>query len=382
MNTFYKTLILAFICVGLGSCATGKNAFDKGEYQTALRRAVKRLQANPNNKKAKQVLIDGYRYASDYHLNNIRNFSGSSDLFKWENIYGEYQALNKYYNDINQCPVCLTAVTPKNYFDQQEEAAYEAANIRMNMGLEALSYNSVETGRQAYGHFEVAYRYNNRLADIDSLISVARNMGTIKVLIEPIPLHSRNLQLTNEYFENRMLEYFRGYESNHFVDFFNYEEMEAYQKQPDQVITMQFDDFALGQTFIKSDTREIKRDSVVVGHYTDDEGIRHDVYGTVKAEYTVNSKTLASNGLLNFVIRDAYNNQVLINRKIESQDIWTYRWASFNGDERALNNKEIRLAEKREIAPPSPQQLFASFIDRIYDQVVGNVRSLYRNSRI
>ncbi len=382
MNTFYKTLLLAFIIIGLGSCATGKNAFDKGDYETALNRAVKRLQSNPNNQKAQQVLIDGYAYASTYHLNRIKELNRSTDTFKWERIYSEYAILNKYYRDINRCPACLSAVTPKSYFDEQNQASLEAADVQMSLGMESLNINTIETGRQAYSHFEAAFRYNNQIVNIDSLLNAALDMGTVKVLIEPIPVHSRRLELTNEYFENRMFEYFRQFERNRFVKFMNYQEMEDFQIQPDHVISMQFDDFVLGQSVIKSETQEIKRDSVVVGSYTDDEGKTHDVLGSVKADYTVSRKTLASAGILNFEIRDAYTQQVLINRKIESEDIWTYEWANFNGDERALTNREIRLSKKNEIAAPMPSELFASFIDRIYDQVIGQVRQLYRDTKI
>ena len=223
MNTFYKTTILAFIILGLASCATGKNAFDKGDYETALNRAVKRLQSNPNNQKAQQVLMEGYQYASNYHLNLIKDLRQSSDTFKWERIFNEYALLNKYYRDINRCPACLSVVTPKSFINEQEQAAYEAANVQLNLGLEALSFNTVETGRQAYGHFESAFRFNSGIENIDSLLNVALNMGTIKVLVEAIPIHSRSLELTNEYFENRMFEYFRQYEQERFVQFLNFQ---------------------------------------------------------------------------------------------------------------------------------------------------------------
>lgn len=382
MNTFYKTMILAFIISGLASCATGKNAFDKGDYETALNRAVKRLQSNPNNSKARQVLVEGYSYASNFHLDKIRQFEKSNDTFKWERIYSEYALLNKYYRDINRCPACLNAVTPKSYLNEQNQAADEAADVQLTLGLDALSVNTVAKGRQAYSHFEAAFRFNNQIPGIDSLLDVSLDMGTVKVLIEPIPVHSRNLELTNEYFENRMFEYFRRYERDRFVKFLNYDEVNQFQIEPDHIITMKFDDFVLGQSVVKSETQKIERDSVVVGSYTDNEGISHDVFGTVKADFTMSTKTMASAGILNFEIRDAYTNQVLINRKIENEDVWRYEWASYNGDERALTKDEIRLAKRKELAPPQPQELFASFIDRIYEQVISQVRQLYRDTRI
>ena len=62
-----KNLCLGFIAILLVGCTTGKNAFDKGNYETAVDRAVKRLQANPNNQKAQNVFIDGYDLAKSFH---------------------------------------------------------------------------------------------------------------------------------------------------------------------------------------------------------------------------------------------------------------------------------------------------------------------------
>lgn len=382
MNTLYKNLCFGFIAILLVGCATGKNAFDKGDYETALDRAVNRLRANPSNQKAQQVLIDGYGLAKDFHERRIQQLQKSNDRFKWEGIYNEYARLNKYYRDIQRCPQCMDLVNPKDYFIEQEKAGNVAAQVQLELGIEALAINTIETGRQAFGHFEMASRYNNNIAGIDTLLTQSREVGTIKILIEPIPIHSRNLELTNEYFENMMFEYLDRFSADRFVRFMTYEESEATQTQPDHLLFMQFDDFVLGQSQIVSKTVEVKRDSVIVGQYKDQEGVEHDVYGSVKADFTKNQKTLVSAGILNFEIRDAYTNKVLTNRKIQSEDVWQHEWASFNGDERALTKDELKMSKQRELMPPGPQALFISFIDRIYGQVEGNIRQFYRNTRI
>jgi len=366
----------------LTGCATGKNAFDKGDYETALDRAVNRLQSNPSNKKAQDVLMDGYRVASQYHLRRIQQLDKSADTFKWETIYSEYAALNRYYNDIQRCPACLDLVNPKEYLQEQENAASQAADVQVELGKQALEMNTIESGRQAFGHFQRALRFNGAISGIDSLLTEARSMGTIRVLVEPIPVHSRSLELTNEYFANRMYEFLDGFSRDRFVQFYSQADMDAYDISPDHILSMEFDDFVLGQTLVESKTKEIKRDSVVVGQFKDKEGVNHDVYGTVKADFTTYRKTLASTGILNFEIRDAYSNQVLIQRKLGGEDIWQYEWASFNGDERALTKDEIRMSKQKEIPPPSPQNLFTSFIDRIYDQALGQIRQLYRDTKI
>lgn len=382
MNTFYKTFIFGFIAVFFIGCATGKNAFEKGDYETALDRAINRLQSNPSNQKAQDVLMEGYKIASQFHLRRIQQLKKSADSFKWERIYNEYTSLNKYYRDIQRCPACLDLVNPKEFLVEQENAAFNAAQVQVDLGIESLNLNTIQSGRQAFGHFEMALRYDRNIQNIDSLLTAARNMGTVKVLVEPIPIHSRNLELTNEFFVNRMYEFLDGFSRDRFVHFFSQTDMDAYQLDPDHVLSMEFDDFVLGQTLIETETVEIKKDSVIVGQYKDDEGISHDVYGSVKADYTTYRKTLASSGLLNLEVRDAYSGQVLVQRKLGGEDVWQYEWASFNGDERALTREEIRKAKRKEVPPPMPQELFGIFIEGIYDQAFDQIRSLYRDTRI
>ncbi|KOF03011.1 hypothetical protein OB69_09320 [Roseivirga seohaensis subsp. aquiponti] len=381
MKTFLHSL-LALLVLTIVSCATGKNALEKGNYETALDRAINRLQSNPDNKKSQDVLIEGYRLASNYHMDYIRMLAVNNDPNKWEATYYQYKQLNSYYRQIQRCPACLSLVMPKSYISEESEAARKAAEYQIELGNNALATNTIEGGRRAFKHFNFALNFDRNVPNIDSLLTDARNMGTVRVLIEPIPIHSRSLELTNEYFENRVIEYLDRFSQGRFVQFFTVDEAEQIDLQPDQIVSMQFDDFVLGQTLIESKTKEVKRDSVVVGQFTDDKGVKHDVYNTVKAELTINRKTLSSQGVMNFEIRDAYTNRILTNRKLPNQDVWVHEWASFNGDSRALTRDEIEMSKLKELPPPPPQTLFIGFVDRIYDQIIGSISNFYRDSEI
>ena len=373
---------MAFLGLSVISCATGKNAFEKGRYETAIERAINRLQSNPDNKKSKQVLVEGYKLASAYHQDYISELKQSGDPFKNEAIFYQYRQLNSYYDKIRRCPACLSLVRPELFRNEQEAAGAKAAAYQVSLGNQALGTNSIGGGREAFHYFNNALSFKRDIEDIDSLLTQARNMGTVRVVVEPIPIHSRVLSLSNEHFENKILEYMDLYAANRFVDFYTADEADQINLEADQVLSLMFDDFVIGQTLIESSTKEVSRDSVVVGQYTDDNGVKHDVYNTVKAEVTTFRKTLRSAGVLNFEIRDAYTNRVLIQEKLPNEDIWSYEWGSFNGDERALTEKELRISQRREAAPPPPQTLFISFVDRIYDQITQNIRRFYRDSEL
>ena len=378
MKTHLK-ILLAFLGLSVMSCATGKNAIEKGNYETAVNRSINRLQSNPDNKKAQRVLSEGYALASAYHQDYISTLKNSNDPFKHEALFYQYGQLNAYYDKIRRCPACLKLVTPSLYAKEQEAEGESAAEYEVLLGNFALGQNSIEGGRIAFDHFNNALNFKSNIQGIDALLSDARNMGTIKVVVERIPIHSRVLSLENEFFENNIMEYMDRYGANRFINFYTPDEAEQINLQPDQVISMMFDDFVIGQTKVNSQTKQVSRDSVVVGAYTDNDGVSHDVFGTVKAEVTTHQKTIRSAGFMNFEIRDAYTNRVLMQRKIPSEEIWRYEWGSFNGDKRALNDQEIRISRQKERLPPLPQDLFASFVDRIYDQITSNVRQFYNS---
>lgn len=373
-------ILLAFLGLSIMSCATGKNAFEKGNYQTAINKSINRLQSNPDNKKSQIVLREGYRLATAYHMDYISTLNSSTDPFKHEALFYQYGQLNDYYDKIRRCPACLKLVNPTLYAEQFEEQAGLAAQYQLKLGNIAMEENSILGGRAAFDHFNNAINFKNNIEGIDGLLSDARNMGTVKVVVEPIPIHSRALSLENEFFENRIMEYMDRFGANRFVDFFTADEAVQLDVQPDQVLSMMFDDFVIGQIRINSQTKQVSRDSVVVGNYTDNDGNLHDVFNTVKAEVTTHQKTIRSVGVMNFEIRDANTNRILMHRKMPSEDIWRYEWGSFNGDERALNEREIKISRQKERLPPAPQVLFASFVDRIYDQITSNVRQFYTNS--
>ena len=103
------------------------------------------------------------------------------------------------------------------------------------------------------------------------------------------------------------------------------------------------------------------------------------IYATVKATVFIYTKTITSNGVLDFRIIDAGSNSVISQEKLPGEFIWQTQWATFNGDERALTEEQLELSKLKEAPPPSPQALFIEFTKPIFDQMTQKVRDFYRN---
>jgi hypothetical protein len=185
--------------------------------------------------------------------------------------------------------------------------------------------------------------------------------------------------LSHEFFQNKINEFASSVRMNEFVRFYTPQEAQATKlAKPDHVVRLQFDEFVVGQVFLKESTETFTRDSVVVGQVKV-EGINRDVYGKVSAQFTTFRKTISSRGLLDMQIYDPTANRVVNQQKMPGEFVWQSEWGTFKGDERALTKKQLEICQLREVPPPPPQDLFIEFCKPIYSQVTAHLQNYYRN---
>lgn len=377
----YPTLLITFLVsiIFIGtSCVSGKKRFENGDYDSATFILIKKLRNNPDNKKARQYLPLAYEHAVKYHRDVIKQLKESADPFKYDGVVSHYDKLNQLYNEIIKCPACLNII-PKPLLFQNEynDAKVSASKAHFDYGVTELSKGTKETARSAYHHFMTAKNYQPQLSGIDTYLEQALHAGTVHVLVEDIPVHSRSLQLTNEFFQNAIMEHITAL-NYRFVRFYREADVAGSDDfVPDEVIVMQFDDFVVGQTTIKERVETIERDSVEIGKVTTEDGDK-PVYGTVKAKLTTYEKTLTSSGLMDFQIVNAITGATIQQRKLPGTYVWQTQWATFNGQEEALSPEQIKLSKRREAFPPSPQDLFVEFTQPIYRQIIRSVDNYYR----
>jgi len=375
-----KSLFFLSLVLMLSACVSGKKRFEKGEYDKATYQAINRLRGNPDNKNAKKYLPLAYQHALEYHLNQIDRLKSSTAEFKYDDIAAHYGNLNSLYNEIVTCPGCIRIVkSPRNFQTEFDESTLLASKAHFNAGLRELGKNNKAAGRAAYRHFLDAKNYTPQYNKIEAYLDSALDMGTVKVLLEDIPVHSRTLALTNEFFQNQILQYVRGLNYT-FVDFFRVGELETFNLEPDEIIVMQFDDFVVGQNYLKERVENLERDSVKIGVIDTDDG-ETPIYGTAKAKLTIFEKTLTSSGLLDFQIINSVSGSTMVQKKFPGTYVWKTSWASFNGMEEALTKDQLELTNRREAYPPSPQDLFVQFTQPIYSQIVGMISAHYKPLR-
>ncbi|MDQ7947571.1 MAG: hypothetical protein REI78_06540 [Pedobacter sp.] len=374
MKTSSRLRYFLYLSILIVGCTTGKNALQKGNYDASVQKSVDRLRNSPKNEEAQQVLATAYELALKDHLNKIQQAKISADVLRWEYILTNYEQLNSLAGEINSCAACQAIVpAPQQFTANIAEAKLNAAAVRYERGLRYLDEADRASAKKAYYDFERAKQFAPNYKDVDKKMDDAYWAAVVRVVVEPVQLNSSAYQLSNAYFQQQLDYFISNYRNNKFVLFYSQDQAVSQKIRPDQVLSLSFDDFMVGQTFVKERVEKMKRDSVIIGQIRNNKPI----YATVKASFSVFDKKVASSGQLSMTISDWQTQKVIRQQRLSGTYVWQDSWATYKGDERALSKQQLKQLGKREVLPPGPEVLFAEFTKPIYAQVVDEVNYFY-----
>ena len=382
MKLFNVIITVAIAGVLLAACkSTGQKALSKGDYYTACVQAINKLRSSPDNAKAAEALAQAYPLAVDYTQRETERLLASpSNNNRYRMILDLYLQMNHIAVELSRCPAALQIIPHADYYNSQLESARNmAAEESYRLAENHLRQGTRQAAKAAYLQYQEVNRIIPGYKDVADKLQEAKWQATLKVVLEQVPVEGQ-YKISADFFQTNVFEYFSTSIRNEFIRVFSPEEIANSQVQPDQLIRLRFLNFTVGQLRESKHTREITRDSVVTGTYKDAKGDEHTVYGTVKAKLTTHTVELSSGGILEASIINYTSNTVLSQQRFPGTYVWSDSWASFNGDERALSNRERNLCKRSEPSPaPPPQELFVQFTVPIYADLTRFIQSYYRN---
>jgi hypothetical protein len=369
---FFAVVLILF------NCTSGKKAYETGNYDQSTIQAIERLRKNPDHKKSREVLSGSYPLAVRYRMDRINNIRNSMDPFKNGQMIGEYERLNYLYEQILRSPGAMAVIpNPNKYYNEITALTLAAAEEQYLAGMKSLNSGQREGAKQAYQFFLQADIFSPGYKDVKERMDESLDLATLKVKVEQIPVPSVNYKISLDFFQDQVDQYLFHYTDNQFVRFFS--PQDTWLENPDQMMVLMIDEFMVGNTNNFQNSREIVRDSVVVGKVKMEDGSEKEVLGTVKASFTEYRREIVSNGLFSMRIMEGSTNRVILHEKFPGEFVWVSRWASFNGDERALTADQLQLVKLRPVDPPPPQELFIEFTKPIYGQLTSTIQRYYRN---
>jgi hypothetical protein len=358
------------------ACSTGKKALQKGDYFSAVSKAVERLKSSPENKNATQVLKEGYPMTLEWTQEEMDLVLSSNSSFKWEQAISLMKQVNQLSDQIRGTPAARKIIiSPKTYTSELKMAYEKAAEERYNAGLAELEVNTRESARRAFDHFSRANQFVNNYKDVRQLMDEAKSLATLRVIVEAIPVNTQKYKLTSKFFYDQVFEYLNNqFRPSGFVSFYTPQQAEKTGlNNADFIIDMEFFDFSVGN-LAHSEKEENVEQTVKVE--------TRDTTRTEYKKYTAKLKTFSdqviSGGNLRVRIIDNSNGKLMTDELVPGSFTWVNQYAIFAGDKEALNATQLELTKRRALPLPAHQDLFIEFTKPIYSQVTQNLNRFFR----
>jgi hypothetical protein len=358
-------LFSAFCCVFLFSCKTAEKLYNKGHYDEAVALAAKKLQKKPGDAGLVDVLQNAYRFAVEDHENKVRDYANSTSDLRYENIYREYSQLQYLYETIRRSPSVFTIVKPTDYSSYITTYKEEAANVRVDRGLELLDQNNKASSREAYYEFQKALALKPGDLGIKQKMEDAYAGAVTNVFVRPLAKYgfqygSYNFDYQN--FNYNVLRYLNN-NTNQFVRYYTQSTPSGQDVRIDNSVDMRLSDINIGRYRDSRDTREVSKQIVAKETVVKKDSVVKE-YITVKAKITITTRTIQANGLLQATVRDQ-NDRRIWGDTYRGDYSWTYRFATYTGDERALSDEDKKVINQREQWPPSNDEIIRIVMDDI-----------------
>ncbi len=374
MKNFISIIvILAFL---LSSCSSGKKALQKGDYFSAVSKAVDRLKSSPENKNATRVLRDGYPLTLNWVQEELDQVLSTNDPFKWERAISLMNEVNLLSDQVRSTPGARRLIDkPKNYNTELNMAREKAAEMRYNAGLSELDHGTRESARKAFDHFYTAGHFVAGYKNTRQLMDKAKEMATVKVILEAIPVPSMRYQLTSEFFYDQVFKYLNNqFGPKSFVNFYSPFQAEKEKlKNPDFIVDLEFFDFSVGN--LTRSEKEEKLDKRVKVETRDTTRVQYKNYTAKLKTYT---DQVVSGGTLRVRIIEPGTDKLLSDELIPGSFTWVNQYAIFAGDLETLDKNQLELTKRKALPLPPHQDLFIEFTKPIYDQLTQRLNRFFR----
>ena len=369
-------LLIGLSCLLLAACSSGKKRLEKGDYDTAVYKAVKRLQQKPNFTKAEKVLRESYTLAVNEHMNVIEYHDNTNNPFKYDRMVREYEMVSYLNSAIRRYPLYADLV---GLIDVKEELVFargEAALSHKAEGERLIAQNTKHRARDAYYQFVEANNFVEGTVS-SKMLNEAQEAGTVNVVLEFSTRGRFFRNYSSDMVYSKVMTNFR----NTRYRFMRVLEPGELDIIPDEIIEIEMEEAHIGRVDFRKNVLEVKKDDVYLGEAKTDSGEVVKVYGTVTAKYIEFCKTINTRARL--MIRRVDGNTLAIQhqRVLPSSYSWNEKWANYRGDKRALSSSQLDFARRSEPNPPRPEWLFSQTTKPLVGNSIEYLREQYNYLR-
>ncbi len=352
-----KKYALPFVLLLYLLCNLNLHAQTEREYEFIVS-SLKSMAKHYNSTLAQEVKAK-YSDTENYLKTEFKKAKKYHGPYPNEKLYQAYLKLKELHFAVTNCPK-IALKTPK--FSERKYAKYRirAAEEQYLVGTKWLRKKDRESAKQALYHFRKAEKLKQNFRDTPQKIRQAWNLASYQVVIKTdfSPLASQNLDVAD--FSEKLLQYFENQEFGQPIRFVLAKDMvsEGNQK-PDHVLSLKFNYFAVGQTYLKAEKEQI----------------------SVRTNYYTYKKRIKARGsfILKIVAYDT--DKELVNQPLTEQYTWLSEWGICKGEKSELSKVQQINCELTEPKNPSDKVLFEEFCRAAYQKITQNVSEFYQEDQ-
>lgn len=172
----------------IAACGSSKKSLERGNYDSAIDQAVKKLRKDPGDNKQIAILERSYKIVNEQDDERIRFLKMEGKQENWDEIYliskrmADRQTLVR-----SVAPLYMNGRTIDfpfvDYLPEMIAAKRKSADFYYAHGNELMKNGLKESYRQAYNEFVRAKEYVGDYEGIDNKIQEARYLGMSRVMV-------------------------------------------------------------------------------------------------------------------------------------------------------------------------------------------------------
>lgn len=393
------TLLLCLMlgCAGLSQYgkleSSARKYYQRGNYDLAVFDCARALKINSSYEKAQILIQDAFRAAVNSHESKLAELKPSKAKFKWDEIVTEYEALLKLNKTIKELPTLKVKKTNEvikfeitDYSENLAEASTNAAEAHYQEGLDLSEKEGIDIQKQAAKEFKAAMVFIPEYKDAGTLYERSRTAGIKRLAIIPFEDKSGKGRKYGD-LPGMIVDYIVSDVMNdpsamEFLEIISRDQLELVMQEQ-----------ALGQTGILDEksavelarilgvheiltgkitqiiytpsntiSKNVRQEAkVVVGEekYIDKKGKKRtrNVYGNVNATATIYTRTTSAKIAGSYKMIDVKTAKLKKSESFTGNSNFKHEWATFRGDERALDRDVGRLASESEKPAPVEEEM-------------------------
>lgn len=364
----------------LASCKSSKDYLAHSNEDKTLYSIIKQLNKKPTDERAIAALPQVYAQLQQTHLAAIERHKNSTHTNRWDKLNSEYRILQEMHDAIINSAAAKNVVAAVNYQPQLDSIREMAANEQYQLAQEYYHRHHWKDYRNAYTAFKKSESWINNYKDSKAMMDSAKKNGTVNIVINPVE--------DNSFFYNS------GWSSNGFeITAANFPQNLASDlggKNAGRYPARLYTQWLAQREEINADwqvdltVKNIDIPSPTIYNYTRKRTAKVEdgkdtsgrtLYKTVSATLYIQRRSFDASAQIDLQVTDAVSKESILYDSFTDRYNWQQEAASYNGDSRALQQRDWELINNRYYQPVN-QEIISQLYRGLYPQVKNRIGGL------